>query len=411
MTFYRAQTSAVTIGRKSSSDHKLGQGADGPGNAGFSCQVVSGKHAKLAFSDSGYVNILFIILADSPELVCTLQAYLIDLGSRHGTHILHPGETVSKMLDPEAATTLSNGDIITFGKTVGKGSYVVSPVTARVELLFGDQSENGSIGSANTSTRSPLVVPENGPTRSGRTGSGRYGLYIPSSLSSPDGSSEDDSSAKFDHDSDIEEITPPSSSHDRPVRHHFGPSLPFPFFRGLQAHVYEDSHDGATCFNSFDDLRLPAIDRPPERSRSHSPMDLSSPTPTPIGAWPSVVAHSPSANSSLESNAVESSDDEDSQESEGDAEQSAPQATTAAPPQPQATAENPDPRDGEVGISAAHQPPYDESRSPSPPSEFDLQGREKEQERQLEKEQEQEIHDTMVEVSAIVSRMHVSVVF
>jgi hypothetical protein len=56
MTFYRAQTSAVTIGRKSSSDHKLSQGNDGSGNAGFACQVVSGKHAKLAFSDSGYVN-------------------------------------------------------------------------------------------------------------------------------------------------------------------------------------------------------------------------------------------------------------------------------------------------------------------------------------------------------------------
>lgn len=57
LTFHRVQTSAVTIGRKSSSDHKLGQGDDGSGNVGFACQVVSGRHAKLAFSDSGYVNI------------------------------------------------------------------------------------------------------------------------------------------------------------------------------------------------------------------------------------------------------------------------------------------------------------------------------------------------------------------
>jgi hypothetical protein len=319
------------------------------------------------------------------------------------------------MLDPEAATTLSNGDIITFGKTVGKGSYVVPPVTARVELLFGVQSEIGSIGSANTSTRSPVVVPESGPTRSGRISSGRYGLYVPSSLSSPDGSSEDDSSVKFDHDSDIEEITPPSSSHDRPIRHHFGPSLPvLPLLRGLQAHVYGDSHDDAMCFNSFDDLRLPAIEIPPERSRSHSPMDLSSPTPTPIGAWPLVVTHSPSANSSQESkssHASESSDGEDSQESEGDAEPSAPLAAAVVPPQAQAIAENPDLRDGEAGTSLIHQPSYDGSRSPSPPSEFDLQGREKEQERQHEEEHEQEIRRRMVEVSAIISRMHVGVVF
>jgi hypothetical protein len=57
MTFYRAETSAVTIGRKSSSDHRFGRGDDGLANAGFACQVVSGRHAKLAFSDSGYVSV------------------------------------------------------------------------------------------------------------------------------------------------------------------------------------------------------------------------------------------------------------------------------------------------------------------------------------------------------------------
>lgn len=56
MSFHRSQTSAVTIGRKSSSDHKSGPGDEDTHNAGFTCQVVSGKHAKLAFSDSGFVS-------------------------------------------------------------------------------------------------------------------------------------------------------------------------------------------------------------------------------------------------------------------------------------------------------------------------------------------------------------------
>jgi hypothetical protein len=77
MSFYRAQTSAVTIGRKSSSDHKFGQGRDSSGNVGFPCQVVSGKHAKLAFSDSGYVSIFTMILSDCPQLVCTLSRFIL----------------------------------------------------------------------------------------------------------------------------------------------------------------------------------------------------------------------------------------------------------------------------------------------------------------------------------------------
>lgn len=67
MTFYRSQTSSVTIGRKSSSDHKSGTG-DGGSTAGFTCQVVSGKHAKLAFSDSGFVSLRLTTLYLSPEI-------------------------------------------------------------------------------------------------------------------------------------------------------------------------------------------------------------------------------------------------------------------------------------------------------------------------------------------------------
>jgi hypothetical protein len=381
MTFQRAQTSAVTIGRKSSTDNRFSRGDDGFGSAGFACQVVSGRHAKLAFSDSGYV-------------------YLIDLGSRHGTHILHPGDTVSKMLDPEVATMLSNGDIITFGKTVGKGSYLVPPVTARVELLFGDRSEIASITSANTLTRSPVVIPESGP-RSRKTSSGRYGLHVPSSLSSPDGSSDDDSSSKFDHDSDIEEITSPSSNPNPAARHPFAPSLPV-FFRGFETHFYDELHDNSFPFgSSMDGLRLPAIDRLPERSKSNSPMDLASPTPTPIGAWPSFEAPSSSVNKEPESDpkhaSVESGHDEGDQQVE-DAKSSGPLFSEAisSPSRGASVSSGSDSEDTDKPSS--HQPSNDESRSPSPPSEFDLQGREK-------MEKEQEIHDRMMLVSATINRI------
>lgn len=59
LRFLRSLTSAVTIGRKSTSDHKSAPGE--PSIAGFTCQVVSGKHAKLAFSDSGFVSFKYRI--------------------------------------------------------------------------------------------------------------------------------------------------------------------------------------------------------------------------------------------------------------------------------------------------------------------------------------------------------------
>ena len=52
----KSQTSSVTIGRKSSTDNRIGGNDEDPGNIGFHCQVVSSKHAKLAFTDSGVVS-------------------------------------------------------------------------------------------------------------------------------------------------------------------------------------------------------------------------------------------------------------------------------------------------------------------------------------------------------------------
>lgn len=77
MTFRRSQASAVTIGRKSSSDQKLARDDDDPGNAGFICQVVSGRHAKLAFSDSGYVCISIVIIFDLPDIFASRFISLI----------------------------------------------------------------------------------------------------------------------------------------------------------------------------------------------------------------------------------------------------------------------------------------------------------------------------------------------
>ena len=293
---------------------------------------------------------------------------------------------------------LSNGDIITFGKTVGKGSFLVHPVTARVELLFGSQS--GVASSTSENTRTPVAVL---PVDSrARPSSGRFGLYIPS-LSSPDGSSDDDSSLKYDHDSDIEEITPPSSGPDRVGCRPCAPSLPsLPAIRGLHAHFFDEPRGDSFPFSSPIDIRrLPAVDR--VLSRSHSPMDLSSPTPTPIGAWPSFVAPSPSANNEEDSSSNHSSDesshDEDDLEVD-DAKSSGPlfsQEVISA--QSRGPSEMPSP---DVGKPSCRQPSEGDSRSPSPPSELDLQGREK------EIEKEQDIRDRLMET---INHVRVSAMF
>lgn len=56
MLFRRANTSVVHIGRRSGFDSdKRSEDAE-LGNAMFRCAVVSRKHAKIAFSDSGLVR-------------------------------------------------------------------------------------------------------------------------------------------------------------------------------------------------------------------------------------------------------------------------------------------------------------------------------------------------------------------
>ncbi|KAF8962825.1 hypothetical protein BDZ97DRAFT_1073926 [Flammula alnicola] len=184
MLFRRANTSVVHIGRRSGSetDRRLDDDASA---ARFRCAVVSRKHAKIAFSDSGH-------------------AYLIDLGSHHGTHIRKPGERLSMTIKPETPTLLADGDVITFGKSVGKGDECVRPVVVRIELLHAS-------GSTPTSPFKPLIVPS---SSSPKSSSGRYGIHT-----SPSPSSDESCESPSGIYSDIEEIPPPSSS---------APQLPAP---------------------------------------------------------------------------------------------------------------------------------------------------------------------------------------
>ncbi|EIW77734.1 hypothetical protein CONPUDRAFT_84117 [Coniophora puteana RWD-64-598 SS2] len=122
VSFHRSGGGTVEIGRKSSSSSSSRSGGGGGRTtnteryAVFACQVVSAKHAKMVFTNGG-------------------QVYLVDLDSRHGTHLLKRGEDISHTIQPGVETALDDGDIVTFGKTVGAGRQMVEPVTVRVKLL------------------------------------------------------------------------------------------------------------------------------------------------------------------------------------------------------------------------------------------------------------------------------------
>ncbi|KAL6310277.1 hypothetical protein BKA93DRAFT_755205 [Sparassis latifolia] len=174
LTYYKAHTQYIAIGRRPTQQ----KGASGDDNrALFRCAVVSRKHAKITFTEFG-------------------NAYIIDLHSHHGTHILRPGDTVSRMIEPESPTVLADGDVLTFGKSVGKDNSLVRPVTVRVKLIFGSQP-----------VLAPLdfeATPQPMERVSSRFSSRRYGIPLSTDVSS-----------SSDGESDIEEVTevvsPPSS--------------------------------------------------------------------------------------------------------------------------------------------------------------------------------------------------------
>ncbi|KAJ6581231.1 hypothetical protein B0H19DRAFT_1114325 [Mycena capillaripes] len=325
LIFRKAEEPVVHIGRRPGSASDKGKTESG--KAFFTCPVVSRHHAKIAFSDSGH-------------------CYLIDLHSHHGTHVRKRDEAVSKQLNPETPTLLADGDVVTFGKSVGSDKGLVRPVVARIDLLYGSQPP-----------LKPLVVP--GPAESQnksplRTPSGRYGVYFPAS--SEGASSSDERDSPDSHDSDIEEISGPSHAVARPPWHDISgdsqsplqgaqkqtpesfsaPRQYSPFagsdeYRAFSPGPQEDFHsspplfDRDSFFNVGFDYNIDIFDEDDNDdnsdnsnySRSTSPMDLSS-SPEPsdppagvnnegqmaigepviIGAWPHSRSSSPSVFSS-----------------------------------------------------------------------------------------------------------------
>ncbi|KAJ8688910.1 hypothetical protein PTI98_012984 [Pleurotus ostreatus] len=192
------------------------------------------------------------------------------------------------MLEAGQPSTILDGDVITFGKAVGRNNEIVRPVVVRVEIM----------------TSTPLQ----------RHGSGRYGLYPPSvaptptSADSTSSSEEDDSShSNFDHsdhDSDIEEIPCPTGSQSAPSQRMTGSAMALRLFQRLLPPMRVlEKDEAAFC-------TLSPINYPPQgpqletsapvvdlRSRSHSPMMLESPSgtplPTPSPSLPSAQPPSP----------------------------------------------------------------------------------------------------------------------
>lgn len=245
---------------------------------------------------------------------------------------------------------LRDGDVITFGKSVGKGSYLVPPVTSRVELSFDSHVPDPSPLPRNI----PDATQSNGNSKVHKPSTNRYGL-VPSlsSAGSSSPSSDDDGSSRYDHDSDVEEIPQASFNAER-VHNTLNSSVVLPTLKAIQAQLV-GSALGANEYPgpSLDDVRLPAIEKVISIPRSHSPREVST---SPVEREFSFTSFFKSCN--LEPYTL---------------------------------------RDLEsIGrTSEPNQSFVQVSRSPSPPSEFDLQGREK------------EAHVNMTEVNTAISDMEV----
>ncbi|KAG6860336.1 hypothetical protein C0995_012482 [Termitomyces sp. Mi166 len=159
LTFRRAISNVVHVGRRSSNEGRIQSDKD---SAMFRCAVV----------------------------------YLIDLNSRHGTHVRKPSEALSTMLTPETPTKLSDGDTITFGKSVGRNNECVSPIVAHAELIYGPQESTFKPAPVKQIVHVDLT--DSPPPKSN---SGRYGIY------SHPSSSSDNISSSVSEDSDVEEIS------------------------------------------------------------------------------------------------------------------------------------------------------------------------------------------------------------
>lgn len=193
LRFDKSETPVINIGRMPSSranEPELDLDLD---LAWFRCAVVSRKHAKICFADSGHVSSpIFAFIPrrrvfDRPH---PLQVYLIDLSSHHGTHLLKVGHALPVALAPEVPTPLADGDVVTFGKSVGKDADLVRPVSVRVQFL---------LQPADCSERSQ-------PIHIQRPNSGRFGILT------------DIDSSSSSSDSEVEEVDPPEVLPSNPYR-------------------------------------------------------------------------------------------------------------------------------------------------------------------------------------------------
>ncbi|KAM6499494.1 hypothetical protein JOM56_005002 [Amanita muscaria] len=342
LSFHKADSRVVQIGRRPGTDIDKYD----PGKAMFRCPVVSRKHAKITFTDAGSV-------------------YLFDLQSHHGTHVRKPDETMSTPLLSETPYLLVGGEIVTLGKSVGKGEDLVRPVVFTIEIQYSQSNPSAQLIDLTRSASSERQVSPPIKICALKT-SGRYGLND-SSSSSPS-SDEMSSSYTSGNTSDIEEISS-TSSHEKgkctPVPHssHIGhaievlrslipplhpPSLPsqrsqspgeqspllvFPPMNlpTLNSYYHRPRHFPTSPPFDLPPLSVALSEKTPEsfdwdkpyghdasprsdKSRSTSPMDLGSPSPAPASekqAYPPLdicgwsIGRAPSCDPSISSLYVE----------------------------------------------------------------------------------------------------------
>lgn len=243
------------------------------------------------------------------------QVSISDLKSHHGTHVMKAGDTKSAALAPDMPHYLTEGDVITFGKTVGHDESLVRPVVARVRLI----SSLSPLPAAPTTPVSSSSPSGPASAATGRgTSTGRYGLS--SSASSW-------SQSSSDADSDSEElepinVRPPFSFRRAPWRGFLPPPLPPrpPMCNSAARLGLLRSYLPQPHMNAFADVPddvLEDVDLPQIAIGAQSPIEISSASPSPsnsrspsvvevqapaqsqsqsernvVGAWPSSVSSS-----------------------------------------------------------------------------------------------------------------------
>ncbi|PPQ99380.1 hypothetical protein CVT24_009210 [Panaeolus cyanescens] len=243
LAFNRQDMAVVQIGRRSGFDPDRRRSSDiEQEGAMFRCAVVSRKHAKIAFSDSG-------------------SAYLIDLYSHHGTHIRRSEEKYMKTINPETPTLLHDGDVITFGKTVGKNEEAVRPVTVRVELVYRSTPASPSSVKSSSASSRLSVSPQLSYATPPKPSSGRYGVNASSSSDN-----ESYSSGLY---SDVDDV-PSSSPAPAPPTEEPAPLPP----HDSQSSIV--SPKGKTPFNAVNLLKnlLPPLHPPTPRENLPSVADI-----------------------------------------------------------------------------------------------------------------------------------------